>query len=90
MAPKRSPLQAAENAIRSIGLGYDISVPADLRLHACKSEEPDPYLIELDRNHGQEMALPGGITISNISTSIKWDKGERMRFRSDVLSFQQV
>lgn len=88
MASKYSPLKAAETAIRSIGLGYDIS--ADLRLKACKWELPDPCLIELDQDHGQEIVVPGGISISNVPTSIKCDKGERMRFRSDVLSFQQV
>ncbi|CAA6660168.1 unnamed protein product [Spirodela intermedia] len=76
MALKYSPLEAAETAIRSIGLGYDIS--ADLRLKACKWGFPI-----------HEIVVPGGISISNVSTSIKCDKGERMRFRSDVLSFQQ-
>ncbi|MQL83395.1 hypothetical protein Taro_015895 [Colocasia esculenta] len=88
MAPKISPLKAAENAIHCIGLGYDISV--DLRLKACKRELPDPYLIELDHDQGREIILPGGISIPNVPKSIKCDKGERMRFSSDVLTFQQM
>uniref|UniRef100_A0A1D1XPT2 MACPF domain-containing protein At4g24290 n=1 Tax=Anthurium amnicola TaxID=1678845 RepID=A0A1D1XPT2_9ARAE len=88
MAPKISPLKAAENAIHCIGLGYDISV--DLRLKACKRELPDPCLIELDHDQGREIVLQGGISIPNVPKSIKCDKGERMRFSSDVLSFQQM
>ncbi|XP_068652381.1 MACPF domain-containing protein At4g24290-like isoform X3 [Aristolochia californica] len=83
-----NPLRAAENAIESIGLGYDIA--SDLRLKSCKREHPDPCLIELDNDQVQDVVLPGGITVKSVSKSIKCDKGERMRFRSDVLSFQQM
>jgi hypothetical protein len=31
--------------------------------------------------------LPGGVTVAGITKSVKHDKGERMRFRTDVLSF---
>jgi hypothetical protein len=36
------------------------------------------------------MVIPGGFSIPNVPKSIKCDKGERLRFSSDVLSFQQV
>ncbi|EHA8591771.1 putative MACPF domain-containing protein [Cocos nucifera] len=88
MALRAPPLKAAEIAISSIGLGYDIT--ADIRLKYCKREIPDPYLIELDRDQVQDAVLPGGLCIPNVPKSIKCDKGERMRFRSDVLTFQQV
>lgn len=88
MALRASPLKAAQIAIDSIGLGYDIS--ADLRLKYCKKECADPCLIELDHDQVQDLVLPGGISVANVPKSIKCDKGERMRFRSDVLSFQQV
>ena len=80
--------KSAELAIRSIGLGYDIA--ADLRLKYCKRDLSDPCLIEIDDGEGRDVVLPGGVCIPNVSTSIKCDKGERMRFTSDVLSFQQV
>lgn len=80
--------KAAEIAIGSIGRGYDISI--DLRLKYCKGESTNSRLIEVDEDEGREIVLPGGITIANVSKSIKCDKGERTRFRSDVLSFQQV
>lgn len=76
---------AAESAIGAIGRGYDIT--NDLRLSYCKG---DSRLIELDSDLKHEALLPGGITVPNVSKAIKCDKGERMRFRSDVLSFQQM
>ncbi|ONK61366.1 uncharacterized protein A4U43_C08F29150 [Asparagus officinalis] len=46
MTLKLPPQDAAEVAINSIGLGYDIA--SDIRLKLCKRESPDPCLIELD------------------------------------------
>ncbi|KAM3355061.1 hypothetical protein ACQJBY_025690 [Aegilops geniculata] len=93
MAPRDSKemlQRAAESAIRSIGLGYDVA--ADVRLKFCKQRgSPDPSLIELDRDGTQDIVLPGSLTtVAGVPKSIKCDKGERMRFRSDVLSFQQM
>lgn len=80
--------KAAEIAIGSIGRGYDIS--NDLRLKCCKVDSANSRLIELHEDDGREVVLPGGVSIPKVSKSIKCDKGERTRFRSDVLSFQQV
>ncbi|KAL7002048.1 hypothetical protein U1Q18_003198 [Sarracenia purpurea var. burkii] len=88
MALKASAPEAANIAIQSIGRGYDVSL--DLRLKYCKGDLVDPRLIELGEDPGGEIVLPGGIVIPNVSKSIKCDKGERTRFRSDVLSFQQM
>eukprot|EP01018_Ginkgo_biloba_P023676 Gb_26619 [translate_table: standard] len=85
MAHKTKAQEAAENAIGAIGRGYDIT--SDLRLSYCKT---DSRLIELDGGRTQDAVLPGGIVIPNVSKAIKCDKGERMRFRSDVLPFQQM
>lgn len=87
MALKLPAPKAAEIAIWSIGCGYDISM--DLRLKYCKGDSTNSRLIEVDEG-GRDIVLPGGISICNVSKSIKCDKGERTRFRSDVLSFQQV
>ncbi|KAF0935814.1 hypothetical protein E2562_035950 [Oryza meyeriana var. granulata] len=38
----------------------------------------------------QNIVLPGNLTVAGVSKSIKCDKGERMRFRSAVLSFQHL
>lgn len=90
MASHKAKLQStAEAAIRSIGLGFD--VVSDIRIKYCKQRSsPDPWLIELDHEEVQDIVLPGGITVSGVTKSIKCDKGERMRFCSDVLSFQQM
>ncbi|KAL0454482.1 UNVERIFIED_CONTAM: MACPF domain-containing protein [Sesamum latifolium] len=85
MALKLPPEEAAKIAIQSIGRGYDISL--DLRLKYCKG---DSRLIEIDEDQGREIVLPGGISISDVSKSINCDKGERTRFSSDVLTFQQM
>ncbi|KAL2254295.1 MACPF domain-containing protein At4g24290 isoform X1 [Sesamum indicum] len=85
MALKLPAAEAAKVAINSIGRGYDISL--DLRLKYCKG---DSRLIEIDEDQGREIVLPGGISVRNVSKSIKCDKGERTRFRSDVLTFQQM
>ncbi|XP_052189704.1 MACPF domain-containing protein At4g24290-like isoform X2 [Diospyros lotus] len=83
---------AAEAAIESIGLGYDLTV--DLRLKYCKNNhscDADPRLITIDIDDKvRDIAIPGGILVQNVSKSIKCDKGERLRFSSDVLSFQQM
>ncbi|GFQ03961.1 macpf domain-containing protein at4g24290 [Phtheirospermum japonicum] len=85
MALKLPAGEAAKVAIDSIGRGYDISL--DVRLKYCKG---DSRLIEIDEDQGREIVLPAGISVPNVSKSIKCDKGERTRFRSDVLTFQQM
>lgn len=90
MALKLPAKEAAEVAIRSIGKGYDLS--EDLRLKYCKGgNKLDTRLIEIDHHNSDNiLLLPGGISISNVSPSIKSDKGDLTRFRSDSLPFQQV
>lgn len=89
MAAKASAAyRAAEAAIQSIGLGYDITL--DLRFKGCKRNSIDSRLIAIDDDQVRDIVIPGGISIPNVSKSIKCDKGERLRFSSDILSFQQV
>lgn len=98
MALKLPAAEAANVAIQSIGCGYDISL--DLRLKyrkgdhvsdvCCNNQNRNCRLIEIDEDEGRDIVLPGGLVIPNVSKSIKCDKGERTRFRSDVLSFQQM
>lgn len=82
---------AAEEAVQSIGLGYDLTL--DLRLKYCKrrqSTKEGSRLIAVDDGQVRDIAVPGGILVQNVPKSINCDKGERMRFSSDVLTFQQV
>ncbi|GER47270.1 MAC/Perforin domain-containing protein [Striga asiatica] len=85
MALKLPAGEAAKVAFSSIGRGYDISL--DLRLKYCKG---DSRLIEIDEDQGLEVVLPTGVSVPHVSKSIKCDKGERTRFRSDILTFQQM
>ncbi|XWS55324.1 hypothetical protein CRYUN_Cryun10bG0165200 [Craigia yunnanensis] len=88
MSLKISVQKAAEIAIGSIGRGYDLAL--DLRLKYCNGDAKDSPLIEFDEVGCYDLALPGGISISNISKLIKCNQGKGMRNRSDVLSFQQM
>lgn len=76
---------AAQAAIECIGLGYDLA--EDLRLKYCKKQS---RLIAIEDDQVRDISVPGGILVQNVPKSIKCDKGERLRFNSDVLSFQQV
>ncbi|XP_074308073.1 MACPF domain-containing protein NSL1 [Silene latifolia] len=82
------PQSAAERAVRVIGHGYDLT--RDLRLSSCKPGPSDSRLIEIDETKARDLVLPGGIVVPNVPSCIKSDKGERTRFRSDLLSFNQM
>ncbi|XP_057858247.2 MACPF domain-containing protein At4g24290 [Cryptomeria japonica] len=89
MAKGEKAREEAFKAISAIGQGFDIT--QDLRLAYCKGGDSNSRrLIQLDHEHRQDFVLPGGLVISNVSKSIRCDKGERMRYSSDVLSFQQM
>ncbi|CAH1445234.1 unnamed protein product [Lactuca virosa] len=94
MALKLPADEAAYVAFQSIGCGYDISL--DLRLKYVKGAYigTNPYrmcrLIEIDEDEGRDIMLPGGILVLNVPKSIKCDKGERTRFQSRALPFQQM
>ncbi|KAB5520759.1 hypothetical protein DKX38_025078 [Salix brachista] len=83
-----SAKKAAEEAIEAIGLGYDLGF--DLRLKYCKKNSPRLIVINYDDKQVRDMVIPGGFSLPNVPKSIKCDKGERLRFSSDVLSFQQM
>ncbi|XP_076918160.1 MACPF domain-containing protein NSL1-like [Bidens hawaiensis] len=82
------PQSAAEKAVSVIGYGYDLT--SDIRLTACKPRPSGSTLIDLAGNPTKDLVVPGGVVVPNVSPSIKCDKGERTRFHSDVLSFNQM
>ncbi|KAI4378849.1 hypothetical protein MLD38_016274 [Melastoma candidum] len=90
---RKGPRDAAEAAVRSIGLGYDFAL--DLRLKYCK-RFPIINLSANDDGGGggggvHDIRLPGtGFVVTDVPSSIKCDKGDRVRFSSDVLTFQQM
>ncbi|XP_047164232.1 MACPF domain-containing protein NSL1 [Vigna umbellata] len=77
------PQMAAEKAVKVIGQGYDLC--RDIRFSVCKSK-----LIEIDSTHTRDLVFPGGVVVEDVPNSIKCDKGERTRFHSDVLPFNQM
>lgn len=83
-----NPQTAAEKAVGVIGMGYDLT--GDIRLSACKVGPDGSRLIELDESSTKELVVPGGVVVPGVSTSVKCDKGERTRFRSDFISFSQM
>lgn len=85
---RMDPRSAAEKAVAVIGMGYDLT--ADIRLPACKFGPNGSRLIELDQSLTKELVVPGGVAVPNVPASIKCDKGERTRFCSDALSFNQM
>ncbi|GFP97126.1 macpf domain-containing protein nsl1 [Phtheirospermum japonicum] len=85
---RMSPQAAAEKAVSVIGSGYDLT--SDIRLSGCKPGPTGSGLIELNRTRKKDLLVPGNVVVSNVSASIKCDKGERIRFSSDALSFNQM
>lgn len=85
---RMDPQSAAERAVGAIGSGYDLC--SDIRLSSCKPGPSGSRLIEIDQTVTRDLMFPGGVIVKKVSSAIKCDKGERTRFRSDVLSFNQA
>ncbi|GLJ11938.1 hypothetical protein SUGI_0180610 [Cryptomeria japonica] len=77
------------HAIEALGQGFDIT--NDFRLKYCKRQyQSGSSLVELDEKNVQDIVLPGGLLIPNVSRDIRCDKGEQTRFKSDILEFNQM
>ena len=74
-----------EKALNSLGRGLDLT--SDFRLKYCKGKE---RLILLNETKKREIAIPGFGAIKDVSVDIKCDKGDRTRYQSDILEFNQV
>jgi hypothetical protein len=80
-----------ETAVKSLGKGFDLT--ADFRLKYCKDGDGsagDDRLVVLDQTQNRELHIPGFGVFQNVSADINCDKGERTRFRSDILDFNKV
>ncbi|KAI4296924.1 hypothetical protein L6164_036841 [Bauhinia variegata] len=84
MAARDSRLQAAELAIGSIGLGYDINQDIDFKI--CKTGSP---LIIINQEERRNLQI-SGVTVPDVPKSIKCFRGESLRIQSDVLTLQQM
>ncbi|KAH1030643.1 hypothetical protein J1N35_042817 [Gossypium stocksii] len=74
-----------EKALSSLGRGFDLTM--DFRLKYCKGKE---RLILLDETDKREIAIPGFGSIKDVPIDIKCDKGDRTRYQSDILDFNQM
>lgn len=81
-------------AMETLGLGFDLA--SDFRLKFAKKcpDSSDGRLVVLDHSNPRDVVLPagggGGGVISNVPECIRCDKGDRIRFKSDVLTFNQM
>ncbi|KAK9288202.1 hypothetical protein L1049_016651 [Liquidambar formosana] len=73
-------------ALESLGLGFDLT--CDFRLKYAKGESG--RLVVVDDTNKRDIVIPGGLTIRGVPEDIRCDKGDRIRFKSDVLDFNQM
>jgi len=81
-------MEVADEVVRALGAGFDLT--SDFRLRFAKASE-GRRLVELGEET-RDVPLPGGggATLRGVPRDVGVDKGDRIRFRSDVLEFNQV
>lgn len=72
-------------ALDSLGKGFDLT--SDFRLKYCKGKDS---LVSLARDQTKQLFVPGFGEFNDVSTDIKCGKGDRTRYQSDILDFNQV
>lgn len=75
-------------AMEALGCGFDFA--SDFRLKFVKRCPNGGRLVILDESNRRNVVIPGGVTIPDVSENIRCDKGDHIRFKSDVLEFNQV
>ncbi|XP_057547493.1 MACPF domain-containing protein At1g14780-like [Amaranthus tricolor] len=80
---EKNPIEL--RAVEALGFGFDLT--SDFRLKFAKKER----LIVFDETHKRDVFIPGiNVSIPGVSVDIRCDKGEQLRFKSDVLQFNQM
>ncbi|CAI9117444.1 OLC1v1018842C1 [Oldenlandia corymbosa var. corymbosa] len=92
----RKPIEF--RAVEALGSGFDFA--SDFRLKFVKKRPDGGKLVYLDEKNRRDIVIPAvaggggssgaGPVIPDVSQSIKCDKGDRIRFKSDVLEFNQM
>ncbi|KZV19550.1 MACPF domain-containing protein-like [Dorcoceras hygrometricum] len=72
-------------ALNSLGKGFDLS--SNFRLKFCKG---DNRIIVLNETDTRQLSVPGFGSIDNVSIDIRCDKGDRTRYQSEMLDFNQM
>lgn len=80
-------------ALEALGCGFDLT--SDFRLKFAKGSRAagaGERLVVVDESSKRDIVIPGsgGITLRDVPQDIRCDKGDRIRFKSDVLEFNQV
>uniref|UniRef100_A0A7N2L6W9 MACPF domain-containing protein n=2 Tax=Quercus lobata TaxID=97700 RepID=A0A7N2L6W9_QUELO len=77
--------EIVKRALNSLGRGFDLT--SDFRLNFCKGKG---RLVRLNESQKTQLQVPGFGTFNDVSIDIKCDKGDRTRYQSDILSFNQM
>ncbi|KAL0382854.1 UNVERIFIED_CONTAM: MACPF domain-containing protein [Sesamum calycinum] len=75
-------------ATEALGQGFDLA--SDFRLKFVKSVPNGGRLVVLDEQRKRDVVVPGGVMIPSVPECIRVDKGDHIRFKSDVLQFNQM
>ncbi|XP_073046677.1 MACPF domain-containing protein At4g24290-like [Primulina eburnea] len=78
-------------ATEALGQGFDLA--SDFRLKFVKRCPEGGRLVVLDEETRRDVVVPGlggGVTIPGVPECIRVDKGDHIRFKSDVLQFNQM
>ncbi|KAH7835517.1 hypothetical protein Vadar_026868 [Vaccinium darrowii] len=72
-------------AMEALGSGFDLA--SDFKLKFAKRR-----VVALDEANKRDIVIPGsgGVTIRGVSEDVRCDKGDRIRFKSDVLELNQM
>jgi hypothetical protein len=79
---------AVEKAVRCLGRGVDMA--GDLRLKHCKDAGGCLVLRSSEKKAAAKVVVPGFRVVADVPADVKCGKGDRIRFKSDVLEFNKV
>lgn len=86
MRGEGEPIQ--DRALRALGSGFDLT--SDFRLKFAKGYPNTQRLVELDYSNNKDIAICANSIIHDVPVDVGIDKGDRVRFRSDILEFNQM
>uniref|UniRef100_A0A0D9WNW5 MACPF domain-containing protein n=1 Tax=Leersia perrieri TaxID=77586 RepID=A0A0D9WNW5_9ORYZ len=78
---------AVERAVRCLGRGVDMA--GDLKLKHCK-DEGGCLVARSGEKAAAAVAVPGVGVVADLPADVKCGKGDRIRFKSDVLEFNKM
>ncbi|XP_025813352.1 MACPF domain-containing protein At1g14780-like isoform X4 [Panicum hallii] len=79
---------AVEKAVRCLGRGVDMA--GDLRLKHCKDAGGCLVLRSSEKKAAAKVVVPGFRVVADVPADVKCGKGDRIRFKSDVLEFNKM